>query len=278
LLVAIPIWRRNKDGDFSDVVDDSRVFDFVVQVREEHSVWSHEFELSQDIIQTLRKRFGHLTCEAIRWHRRLKVVPEANILRLLSGKTLRTALEKPDAWEHLLFSQVLVQGIGENEELRRHQQIGIALGSYNYVAQGDIQQWCKTRLAELQGLVAALDTWFNKDFQEAIGPPGQPGDMSQIVYCARGLSALHREAIEWAIRVSRSASHEEGVSRVVQKMTGLAEGLLATIEAIGPRMAEDLRAYFAGGSSTEPWKPSNITFTVDLPGIEDVVEEMKRLT
>ena len=68
----LPTWRRNPDADFSDTVDDTKVFEFLDLVVSHHKVWRYEFDRAQEILATLRAQFAYLTKTAMTWASRLR--------------------------------------------------------------------------------------------------------------------------------------------------------------------------------------------------------------
>lgn len=61
----LPLWKKNKGMDFSDMVQDVKVLDFVEELYKANNHWIYNFENAQDIIDTLRKQFSYLFMEAL---------------------------------------------------------------------------------------------------------------------------------------------------------------------------------------------------------------------
>lgn len=47
ILSMLSLWKDNKDVDFSSVVDNPRLFDFISEIRGPHSVWMQPFSTAQ---------------------------------------------------------------------------------------------------------------------------------------------------------------------------------------------------------------------------------------
>ena len=60
MTTILPLWERNPDADFSKVVDNKQIFEFLVDVRKKSGRWNFEFESAQDIMDTLRKQLSIL--------------------------------------------------------------------------------------------------------------------------------------------------------------------------------------------------------------------------
>lgn len=233
VIALLPIWERNKDADFSASIDDVRLLEFIYQIRSVDRAWVHEFENAQQIVSTLRTQFAYRMREGLQLAGRLKDEGLSKIIYALGGKALRIALEKPSAWEYRLFSQVLVDEVEEAAELRREYELGIALGIGEGVPRDEISSWGKLRMAELKRMVDALEKLINDAVQQAFGPAGEPGDTEAIVFVARQVGAVYREAIEWSQRVKRAAG-DERFSKVVESMAQLSRNIVEKIENYGP--------------------------------------------
>lgn len=57
---------KNPDADFSGVVDNIRLFEFVKKLRGQENIWVYSFEIAQDIIETLRKQIAYLFHDSLK--------------------------------------------------------------------------------------------------------------------------------------------------------------------------------------------------------------------
>jgi len=57
IISILPIWKKNKNADFTSSVDSIKIFEFVEELREIESNWCFEFEKAQDIVETLISSF-----------------------------------------------------------------------------------------------------------------------------------------------------------------------------------------------------------------------------
>ena len=105
MLSIIPLWKDNKQGDFSNVVDSTDVFDFIIMVREEDNRWCQEFETAQDITNILKIQLSYLFKESL--DIRSKVISNnlPDFWADLSNKALNILLEKGDLFELNFFRQ-----------------------------------------------------------------------------------------------------------------------------------------------------------------------------
>jgi hypothetical protein len=238
VLTALPIWERNPTADFSDIVADNRVFEFVRRVRVEDRVWMHEFELATDITTALRIQFAHLMREGLRLSIQLRA-PLKTVPRGLRGKALRLALERPPTWEVRLFAQVLADGIEENAELRREHKLGISLGMEPHVAHDDMLNWYQARLDELKRTIIGITAVAQDSLQVALGPNGHPGDAEGLVFCARKLSEIYRNTLEWSQRLRRTYL-PSCFRPVAIELSECSNDIIEKIENLGPLLVRSV--------------------------------------
>ncbi len=275
VLGLLPIYKANPDADFSAVVDDPRVLDFVLEIREVHSVWSHDFELAQDIIATLRCQFSYLMAEGLTVLRKLRKAEWSQGVRLLSGQALRFALEKPVGWEYRLFAAALKDEIAERAELRRRYDLGLVIGQFQYIPTGGTEIWLRARMNEFKGLTSGVDALINRDLQKSIGAPGEPGDAELIVFCSRSIGLVYEEALKWSMRLRRT-SCDDFLKPVLESMTAFIRDIIGTLEALGPRLIQTLKEMDEASARGEDVKRSIPISPLELSGQEEFHEAIEK--
>jgi hypothetical protein len=226
------VWERNPSVDLSHAVSDTRLFEFVGRVRDVDRVWTHEFEYAQTIIDTLRIQLAYLMSAGLRHRLRFGQQPDATLVGL-SGKPLRTALEKPEAWEYRLFAQVLADEVEKSSDLRREHELGLAFGPGESIEKHESTNWMHTRMDELRISAAALVTLMNEALPEALGPPGTPGNVATISFISRRIGAVYRHVLEWSQRVRRAHVHA-CFQPVLKEMSLFPHSIIQSIEQYGP--------------------------------------------
>lgn len=275
VLSILPVYKRSPEADFSDIVDDRRVFDFIIQVREVDQLWCHEFDLAQEIIATLRQQLAYLAYEGISLRRQLHVSPAAKLLGLVSGQALRYALERPKGWEFRLFAAALEAEVAKRKELRRQHELGISFGTFKHVQLGGVEAWFAERHAELEAIISSFDTIVNVDLRDAMGVKGEDGDAELIAFVARSLGRLYEEAIDWSMRWRRT-SCDELLVPAKQKMSVLLDGVVEKIEVLAPelhRVIREMDETIERGEEPE----RRVIIDLDLPGADEALAELRRL-
>lgn len=269
----LPLWKTNPDSNFSSVVDNVRLFEFVEQVRSIDSVWTNEFERAQDIVASLRVQFAHLMLDGLKWKMQLRRQPQP-ALEGLSGEALRLALERPRLWEYRLFAQVLVDEVEANGDLRREHRLGILLGTGEHVA-SNVGDWMVRQMEELKNIAISADTLMNDGLQQALRSPGTPGNVTEIVFVARRLGTVYRHLIEWNQRVRR-AHVEDSVKATVNEMAAFGDRIIENIENYGPDLLRQLEEALAAPQDEAP-KEIRATLVFELSNLEGFQREIRSL-
>ena len=276
VLSAIPLWKKNPDADFSSVVDDARVFAFVEEVRSVHNVWTHEFDTAQQVTATLRAQFAVLMHEGLVWSRRFRGEFESDTVKNLHGKALRLALERPSLWEYRLLFQVVLDELQSHSPAKRDHELGLVLGVASYISIENFTDWSARRMAELQRIAGALSTLLGGPLQDALGPPGTPGDSEKIVFIAQRIGRAYSEALEWTQRMRRAAG--DGLwAPMLEEMARFAEGILLNIENWAKRGDTELAAALPRVAAGE--RPElDFTLKIELGGdIDKYLEKISQI-
>jgi hypothetical protein len=225
-------WSKSSGGQrdaLEGTVDDSRLFQFVHEVRSGDSVWMIPFDHAAEIILSLRAQLAYQMQAGLDLLRGLRTSPERDFLRGLTGSTLRLALDKPQAWEFRLFAQALRDEIEESQELRRQYDLRIVFGSNESVADADFPTWSQLRMSELSRNIQIASRLVNETLLEALGPPGTPGSAPKIVSVARNLGRVYRDAIEWAARVRRVHPESDDFGELVEALAATSSEIVVKL-------------------------------------------------
>lgn len=277
VLNAVAIWKANPDGDFSSVVDSTRVFDFIKLLRETDSIWTHSFEVAQEIANGLRLQLAYLFNDALEVRRHVRSAALPNELSQLQGEPLRLVIERPAYWEYRLFAHALSQEIQRAKQHRWDLEYGVTLGRGNYLADGgEIRNWLLKKLAEGRKIVDSGANLVNKVLPEAFGPEGISGDASKIVYVARRLAGAYEKAIEWT-RDARLTSAPDEYKRLIEITSTFLNEIIQQLEAFSEEVLMKTENAIAKGTAEGGSHVVKATLTFTLSGQDEFHEEMDRL-
>lgn len=200
IISLAPIWRRNPNGDFSDVVDSNKVFELVEDLSAEGKNWIFKFKNIQEIIEKVRAQFAFFVNDGLEFKRKFFGTEISQKISKYSGKVFRIAIEKPQAWEYLLFLEALAYNLQQQQDLKYDLQYGIYLNESVLLKEPQkILELCQIKLNELQKKTDLLNILMNQGLNEAIGKPGVPGDADYILYIAERVVDIYKTVGEWRL-------------------------------------------------------------------------------
>lgn len=241
ILTMLQFWKDNPEGNFSSIVDSTKLFEFVEKLRGIDNVWVHGFENVQEIIDTLRKQLAYLFYDSLCFRKKIASSKLSQKLLRLKGEAFRIVVEKPNAWEYRLFGQVFEDGLKETNDIRRDLKYGIVFGTSKKLS--DIYQilgWIKIKVSDLTRISTGIGSLINNALVEAVGAPGQAGDADYIVYVAEKIVEAYRNAIQWTIEFKSVYVEEEECLELIRRVSNFSETLILDIENFCERFNREI--------------------------------------
>lgn len=262
----LPIWRDNPSMDFKSVVQTPKLFEFINQIITGDNIWVFSFEHAQEITDTLRKQFAHLFFEGLSLRQRL--IKSEDYLEHLKGEELRIVIEKPLAWEYLLFCRIVANGIRNASYLRRDVKFGIAIGKGDKLDNIlEVINWIFNESKVLIRLSSSLTTLINETLQEALGAPGEPGNPEFIIYVAEKFVEAYKSALEWTIHVRKTSVPDE-CEKLISLVADLCKNIINEIEEFSQSMSRELNNAIR---QFQPGKPMELELFLNLT-VPDMTE------
>ncbi len=274
ILNILPIWKKNNTADFSEIVDSPKIFEFVDTLRNKDSNWVHEFNNGKDIIDCLRKQMSYLVndCLCLRQHfHKERVSPK--VLKY-SGRVFELAVEKPDAWEYLLFAAALKDNLYKLDDLRYDMKYGITFkNAILYDGSKEIIDFVQMKCGELSNRINLLNRIINNAFQEAIGEPGTPGNAEYIIYVAEKLVEVYKSVHEWSLEF-RSIIVPEEFQNLLLCASQFSQSVIEDIENFISDYDKRINEAVLGAG--EESEKKTLSFSLSLRGF-DVESEIKNI-
>lgn len=277
ILTALPIWQKNRSGDFSGLVDSSKLFEFVESLRDPKENWVFPFDYAQDIIGTLRMQLAYLFMDALKIRGKVLRADLPEKIQDLSGAALLLVIQKPFAWEFRLFNQVLCDEISRAASLKKDLNYGLALGkSVRLGNPAEIIDWMRRKLEEMKSFVKSAGVLVNTALPKALGAPGEPGDVEEIVYVGKRLGEVYRCILEWTAEF-RHIQVEDKFSRLLELIGMSSHNVIEEIEAFAIKVNQQLDD--AVGQYAKTQQPQSLEFTLTLtcPDMIELDNEFRRL-
>lgn len=194
---TLPLWRSNKSGDFSSLVDNTDLFKFVEEIMLGDQRWIFKYKDISSIINTLRTQFGYLLFESIKLRNRIYANPISIRVRELEGEELFVAIEKPPAWEYILFGLIMEKRFKQYRDLRSDLHYGIS--SNKIIELNDFEEMTKLSVEkanEILTWINSLSVIIDEVLPVAVGEPGCEGDIDKIIYAANKLGDMYGNIIK----------------------------------------------------------------------------------
>ncbi|HWZ03098.1 MAG TPA: DUF4062 domain-containing protein [Mucilaginibacter sp.] len=210
IITLLPVWKKNKDADFSDTVESNKVFEFVEELRSSNKNWCFEFEKAQEIISTIKIQLAHLFKDSLDIRHKFSSSRQPEYWEKLSAKAISIVLKNDPMFEPLFFAQVLKDELMKFEDLKLDLDYHILFGCNNNIQDPmKLINWIRENLQSLQHFVNSGMSLMGKAFPVYFGVPGQPSDLKGLFYVASAMARLYKEMILWSIDIKSTYVHED---------------------------------------------------------------------
>lgn len=275
VLALLPIWKSNPDADYSSVVDNSSLFEFITDLRDSGEVWVFPFSNAQSIINTLRKQLSYLLADCL--DLRAKAHESDPLIYSLGPKAFRLALEKPVGWEWLLFAQVLSDEMANYSTKRLDAELGISFGETTSLKDLDeLTTWVSSRFDWIATTIQQLSKALNDGFIKAVGEPGEPGDIKRIVHLARRISDGYEQLLDWKLQFLRLSCDDE-FETLMRLASNFSSNAIQEVEEFSANLYSTIEGHIKNIDTYEKGTVVTITLTLTVPDTEPFSEEIARL-
>ena len=270
ILTMLPVWEKNQNADFSNVVDSNKVFEFVTSLKNDKKNWIFRFKKAQDIIESVRYQFAFLMNEGLALKRKFLENELTEKVLKYSGRVFHVAVEKPLGWEYLLFVEALAYNLQQQQDLKYDLLYGMYLNESVLLEESEaVIKLCKRKLNELQYKVNLLMALMNQGFKEAIGKPGEPGNPDYILYIAERVIDIYKGVVSWSLDFKKYMVPEE-FHRLLDLMAKWGSSVINGIESFIPMAREKIRLALAQN------KKETVTLTMQIELDEELTIKVKK--
>lgn len=273
MIHLLPLWRKNPGSDYSEYVDDTKVFEFIDNVRSQRGLWNFEFEKAQDIIDILLSQLSILLSDSLCERVALKSSVDDIYLSKLSGNALSILLKKPDNYGTRLFLQMTCDEIGKHIFEKNDLTYSI------YIKKGDIQldtkdcvNWQMKKLQELNNIVEMLN-YLLKAYNHFNSDAESP-DIKGLYYVAQRYGELYNHIIQWVIAV-RSVGVCSECEAMVTALSDLPTSIISQLEEFPIKSLKIIESTLEDVNAGKIEKGSTINLALKV-GINEIA--MKRIT
>lgn len=277
ILSIFPLWKDNPNGDFSSVVENTKLFEFVAELRESGNTWVFPFSNAQDITSTLRQQISYLLAESLEY--RNKLYENNKIISDISAKALRLYIEQPTGWEWLFFAQLLK----DNIDLHRHKQLDTELGiSYGDIISlgeepSEITNWLQTRFDWMSNIISQMTGSLNNGYMKAMGESGVPSDIERLIHLAKRLGDGYESILDWKLQFLRVSVENDDFEQLVSHTAKFATNAIQSVNDFFNNTFKNIEDIINNMHKYEEGSQVTLTMTIGEPDSEDFNNEMERL-
>lgn len=201
MITLLPLWEKNPDADFSNEVDDNRIFKFLSEIRKDRRLWNFEFEKAQDIADILRVQLSILFHDALKIKMRFEGANYNDLFSKISSQAANIIIKKEDYYEVKFFMQSMDDEIQSYSDLKNDYNYSVLLGAAVRINDVDeIMNWLQCKFGQMLNYIESLNK-LKSAFEKFYAEPGCPSDLEGLHYVARSFGKLYRSVLEWGIEV-----------------------------------------------------------------------------
>lgn len=274
IISNMPIWKTNPTADFSSVVDNEQLFNFVDGLMQIDNAWVYEFEFEKEISERIKNQFAYLFYDSLMISKKLKEKKLSKKVLQTGPKAIQIILNQSKGWEHLYFSQVLFDNIDRRKELRRDFEYQIFLESVvPIVNYEELLEWITEKVNRLQKMGDALSSLINNAFEKAIGEPGESADLDFLVYVAEKIGDVYTAAIKWELELGSVSVYENG-KKLVLSLSKASNAFMGDIEKFEQMISDSFSVLLLPGDET---KEIEVNFKLSKPDLTEYYSELEIL-
>ncbi len=272
---SLPLWRSNPTGDFSSIVDNSQIYEFIASIYDECTQWVYTFENVRDITMAMKNQLSLIFSDGLKYNRIISTPKYAILNSNICEAAMRTVIEQPYAWEYKFLAYVLKDEFEKLQKDKWDFKYGFFEGTtYCYTSEQLIDD-ISEKLNEILELVNFINIIINSTLQDAIGKPGEPSDLEMIIYTAKRLSSIYKRMVSWGLYF-KAVHADDMFSDLLGLLYELPESVLKTMDDFVDRVYKEIAAL--PDVETGHSYHIELNCTLDVANTPKIIEEIERLT
>jgi hypothetical protein len=211
-------------------------------------------------------------CNQVRAAMKLFVYENFQELDGESSEAKRLAIEKPKAWEVLLLSELLEKRLSQTKNLHSSIEMQtIFVKSQNYSGV-EFFKWFNEAILDMQSFIKIKNTLFLKPYEEALGKPGEPGNVSKIRFLADQINSLAVELLKWERGLIGMQVPDDLIS-AKDILKGWAKGVFEKIYGLPQRLKSIVAESLSSSNNTIK---TRMTLEVPVPDLKSSIELFRK--
>lgn len=269
------VWKGNKDGDYSSLVDNPKMFEFISDIYDGSQQWVYTYDSVKDITMTMKHQLALIFSDGLIYKQTVSK-PQYSVLNgNLSADAIRMVVEQPFAWEYKFFAYELKKEFEKLKTTRWNFNYGlfdVRTASYEPM---ELLGEIGNKLNEIMKLTDFFNTLVNTTLKDALGEPGKPSDLEMLVYTTKKLASVYERILYWGLHFKALQADP------------IFDKLLTLMYELPTSFANQLDDFVSGIYTSITTLPTtdpgtditiNLECKLDVANTPEVIAEMTRLT
>ena len=229
MTTLLPMWERNPNADYSHIVSNPKIFEFLADVRKKSGRWNFEFENAQDIKETLRKQLSILFQNSLELRKRIISSPYEDLYRKISSKALNIIMQKEEEYDIKFFMQVMQDGISECHDLKNDYQYSIILKPLHERHNlSDFFFWVTQKVDEMCSYINSLHN-LSDAFKAFYKENCDESDLRGLHYVASTYVEFYANLLKWGTSVKGMVAPKE-CKHLMEILSGMPSSIIEEME------------------------------------------------
>ncbi len=199
MINLLSVWEKNPDADYSNVVDNNKVFEFLAYVRNKSGLWNFEYEKAQDIKEILKSQLSILFHDSLRIRRMIETSGHKDLFGKISSRAADILIRKDQYYEIRFLMQSMIDEIDKYRDSKNDYLYSIVLKPGQSISDfSELLSWLQNKLGQLELFVASLNRLFGT-FDHFYAEPGVPSDLEGLYYISRSCAKAYSSLLELGI-------------------------------------------------------------------------------
>lgn len=267
----LPLWRSNKQADFSSIVDNTKIFEFVSEIYDEAHQWVYTYENVRDIKMTMRNQLCLIFSSGLNFQK-ISKEPQYEVLKNdLPANAVRVLIEKPYAWEYKFFAYVLKDEFDKLQEHKWDYKYEVFDGHITKREPLELIEDIYEKITEIIKYINVLKTVTNSIIQDAIGKPGVPSDLQMMIYTSKRIAFIYKRLVGWSLYF-KTLDADEIFDHLLKLLYELPQSALKAIDDFVARFYTEITNLPDTDDNVK--RKINLKYALDAANTDEINDEL----
>ena len=263
MTTILPLWENNPNADYSNIVDNNKVFEFLSDVRKKRGLWNFEFERAQDITEILKAQLSNLFHDALVVKRKIEDSEISGLYAKISSKAVDILIKKDDAFEIRFFMQCLKDEIAKYTDLTNDYDFSIMYKSlYSVENVQQFRKWAIHKVKELHNITISIER-LNNAVNKFFGNADNTWDIKLLYSLSRTYARVYKSMLEWGIEVNSTIVPQQ-YNDVMHSFASIPHKMINQFEKYPKDSLEKIEKWMADSTSDKSIDELIKTFDFNL--------------